>query len=632
MTKQQILEMTGLSEKEFYNKYPDQQSFMMEYGGMIEEYKKGGWIQKATASIKKRGTEGKCTPMSKPGCTGRALALAKTFHKMAAKRKKKEEGGYVDMYADGGKLPEGILRARLESHMSPDEAQDYINNYAQGGVVDAYQLMGMPTPSMYGMGSYAMGGQVNYPQGLRKNMGNMPIFAMGGMTGAPIDINVARGELLIDPKTGKILTEYKGGGMVPHPEYGMDERGTVPAQEGKFVIPVKYKMGGMTYAERYKKAWKENDKDLMNALKNNTAYRKAKSEAKEEAEASKMMAKYGGAIQRMMAKGGMVPMYQDGNTVVGPQLFSQMYPGGMYPNQTPYAMEQEEDWGGNMTNPVTEFGNYLSTQRGQARSMANMQPSMQSRGISQVPISPIDMSPKQGPYTGPGSKLYINTGMPIETFDVSNITGLDPGQYPNRVPYRVEGKETWRGMAENTGTGTGTGKGMNNWGQYLPMITSLGMGLEAALQKPFNMNPEDYKIKGKLSSYDTPYQTDYRPYALTKYNLRQVGNAGPAGYTALYNAFAAQEAKNKLANRETNLARKMQADQVNLGIEGQNINTAMQIAMSNEQNKAARRNAIREQFGKNLPASFYNQQANQITMQALKAAYPDYNFDFGIFS
>jgi len=45
------------------------------------------WIQKATASIKKRGTKGKCTPITKPGCTGRAKALAKTFKKMAKKRK-----------------------------------------------------------------------------------------------------------------------------------------------------------------------------------------------------------------------------------------------------------------------------------------------------------------------------------------------------------------------------------------------------------------------------------------------------------------------------------------------------------------------------------------------------------------
>jgi hypothetical protein len=51
--------------------------------------KDGKWIQKATASIKKRGTEGKCTPITKPGCTGKAKALAKTFKKIAAKRKAK---------------------------------------------------------------------------------------------------------------------------------------------------------------------------------------------------------------------------------------------------------------------------------------------------------------------------------------------------------------------------------------------------------------------------------------------------------------------------------------------------------------------------------------------------------------
>ena len=47
------------------------------------------WIQKATASIKRRGTEGKCTPINKPGCSGRAKSLALTFKKMAAKRKGK---------------------------------------------------------------------------------------------------------------------------------------------------------------------------------------------------------------------------------------------------------------------------------------------------------------------------------------------------------------------------------------------------------------------------------------------------------------------------------------------------------------------------------------------------------------
>ena len=61
-------------------------------GSVGQGYKKGGktddrWIQKATASIKRRKTEGKCTPITKKGCTGRAKALAKTFKKMAKKRK-----------------------------------------------------------------------------------------------------------------------------------------------------------------------------------------------------------------------------------------------------------------------------------------------------------------------------------------------------------------------------------------------------------------------------------------------------------------------------------------------------------------------------------------------------------------
>ena len=62
---------------------------MAATGGRIG-FKKGTdkkWIQKATASIKKRGTKGKCTPITKPGCTGRAKALAKTFKKIAARRK-----------------------------------------------------------------------------------------------------------------------------------------------------------------------------------------------------------------------------------------------------------------------------------------------------------------------------------------------------------------------------------------------------------------------------------------------------------------------------------------------------------------------------------------------------------------
>jgi hypothetical protein len=63
------------------------------YDRIVPEKKKGGatkknWIQDATASIKRRGTAGKCTPITKPGCTGKAKTLALTFKKMAKAKKK----------------------------------------------------------------------------------------------------------------------------------------------------------------------------------------------------------------------------------------------------------------------------------------------------------------------------------------------------------------------------------------------------------------------------------------------------------------------------------------------------------------------------------------------------------------
>jgi hypothetical protein len=59
-------------------------------GGTVTKAKGGKWIQSATASIKRRGTEGVCTgskfggPTCKPG--SKRYNLAKTFRKMAKKK------------------------------------------------------------------------------------------------------------------------------------------------------------------------------------------------------------------------------------------------------------------------------------------------------------------------------------------------------------------------------------------------------------------------------------------------------------------------------------------------------------------------------------------------------------------
>jgi Skp family chaperone for outer membrane proteins len=57
-------------------------------GGPVKA-KDGKWMQKVSASIKKRGTAGKCTPISKKSCTGKAKTLALTFKKIAKSNKKK---------------------------------------------------------------------------------------------------------------------------------------------------------------------------------------------------------------------------------------------------------------------------------------------------------------------------------------------------------------------------------------------------------------------------------------------------------------------------------------------------------------------------------------------------------------
>ena len=89
-----LLEQEGRIRSE-----PQTRNVRAEEGRVIGElnrgYNKGGrvgakdgkWIQKVNKSIKARGTKGKCTPITKPGCTGRAKALALTFKKMGRERK-----------------------------------------------------------------------------------------------------------------------------------------------------------------------------------------------------------------------------------------------------------------------------------------------------------------------------------------------------------------------------------------------------------------------------------------------------------------------------------------------------------------------------------------------------------------
>ncbi len=175
--------------------------------------------------------------------------------------------------------------------------------------------------SMFG-GQNAMGAPMKNGGMTPGYMNNMPIFAQGGMTMG----NVEARELLIDPEqlagggVPKILTSYSSPNLPSHPKDGsIDDRGTVPLPEGKFII---------TQAEnnKYKTAARSNDGLMANAITNNIQVRKNKKEAAEMQEASnaynKFMSKYGGTIQKMYGCGGKtygcggsVGKYADGDFV-----------------------------------------------------------------------------------------------------------------------------------------------------------------------------------------------------------------------------------------------------------------------------------------------------------------------------
>lgn len=95
-----------------------------------EELANGGMIKRADGSYSKRGLWDNIRANRGSG--------KKPTKQMLAQEKKiraeeKAMGGYI--YGNGGKLPTEILKARLESHMSSEEVNDYLDEYGKGGYV-----------------------------------------------------------------------------------------------------------------------------------------------------------------------------------------------------------------------------------------------------------------------------------------------------------------------------------------------------------------------------------------------------------------------------------------------------------------------------------------------------------------
>jgi hypothetical protein len=213
----------------------------------LDSYKKGGWIQKATASIKRRGTEGVCTgsKFGGPGCPpgSKRYNLAKTFRKMA-KARKKEEGGYVDMYEDGG-IPE-TTQGELE----------------RGEVLNVYRNGGWETSAKYDSQAMSRHNADGTPK--PEQVVTLPV-------GGSITPRYARKWDDIAKQSGDTLLQEAWHGKV------LKDGGRIP---------------GIIEWKKMRKEAKENEAAV-------TAY-------------NKFTKKYGGAIQRMYANGGMVPMYRPG--------------------------------------------------------------------------------------------------------------------------------------------------------------------------------------------------------------------------------------------------------------------------------------------------------------------------------
>lgn len=536
------------------------------------------------------------------------------------------------------------------------------------GTASQFVGSGKSTPSTTGMGP--MGDMVS-PQNamgfFAKNGGNVPAymqnmrkFAQGGMTVG----NVEGKELLIDPyklEAGgvpKILADYTN--IPRHPSDGsIDERGTVPLPVNKYVI---------TNAMRGKfdKAKQSNDGLWSSAIMNKIDFDKNKKEQQEMQKASnaygRFMAKYGGTIEKMYACGGKtygcggMTKYDDGGGTPSYPL-NMTGPRDILPLMftDPYVAPVNNNIG--LTTPVI----------GSSLPQGGLQLSLPSSG---APALPADWN--SGMRSGVLTEPRLNTpamgsslpqGWQLQNPSADDGWKLDANLSPARVdlsdgpmtlmePLGPTGSQSAKGPVGSKRPGSqelmvsrrdpsdylGQQYGMNPsvLGQIAPMIPALALGLEAALSKPYQVKASDYMVNERLKpeKISPNYRPIYEAENRAAYDIAQMA-PGSGGYLAGRTALNANTKKviadYKKALEDEYVKQKLGADQFNITKDLQNAQTKFAVDQFNEENKAARRTAMREQFGKNLPAAFFNQQYNNMGMQAIQAQYPFQQFNWGIF-
>jgi hypothetical protein len=170
--------------------------------------------------------------LSKPGI----INLSKTYYPTYNKALK-EVGKALLPFAEGGKIPNSVLKSRLESHMSPEEVNEYMANYGKGGYVvkrsndrkgKTHVVIGPDGTKKY-FGDPNMGEKENSKNGKeafyarhKHNLANNPYFRAyarktwgeGGTIGQEFDEYAEGGTIHIKPENkGKFTSWAKSHGM-----------------------------------------------------------------------------------------------------------------------------------------------------------------------------------------------------------------------------------------------------------------------------------------------------------------------------------------------------------------------------------------------------------------------------------
>jgi hypothetical protein len=120
----------AIDKKSYENKVADydMNNLTKAQGG----FKKGGeLIKRADGSYSRRGLWDNIRANK-----GSGKKPTKEMLEQEKKIKAQEKSMGGNVYADGGKLPKNILKSRLESHMSTEQANAYLKKYAKGGKLE----------------------------------------------------------------------------------------------------------------------------------------------------------------------------------------------------------------------------------------------------------------------------------------------------------------------------------------------------------------------------------------------------------------------------------------------------------------------------------------------------------------